>query len=153
MAAGEAYPSVVSALPSPLQRLRQAAKGLPNNIPIAVTTDSIAQFSNPPTALATSGDDVWEVIDLVLNRFVGFGLTVAEIATSIRRGPLGIDGLCDWLQVCMTELGIEEDLLVGKIERLIEAVELWCVISRLFLSMMLIPIIACRYLRLKSQEK
>lgn len=113
-----------------IQQLRSAAQGLPQHVPLALPSDSIAQFATIPT-LHGSGEDVWESIDPVLNRFVGFGATVEEVSRKVRRGPLGVEGLCDWLDMCVTRLGIDPGLLEGKIKTLIDAISLWYVLLRL----------------------
>lgn len=97
---------------------------LPNSIPIAASSDAIAKFSGEPPSSATP-DEVWEQVDPLLNRFLGFGIKVDDISKLLRRGPLGIDGLCRWLDLCVRVKGIDERLLEGKVEHLIEAIKLW----------------------------
>lgn len=109
-----------------IQQLRRAAQGLPQAIPLAIPTDSIAQFATI-SMLPGSGEDAWESIDPVLNRFVGFGATVEEVSRKIRRGPLGVEGLCDWLEMCVTKFGVDAGLLEGKVKMLVDAISLWYV--------------------------
>lgn len=90
-------------------------------------SDPIAHFSGSPKTLIVDGSDAWECIDPLLNNFLGYGIETNVLSARIRRGPMGIDGLCQWLDICVKELGISEALLEGKVERLIKAVEAWYV--------------------------
>ena len=46
---------------------------------------------------------------------------VEDITKIIQRGPHGMDGLCKWLRILVSELQVDEILLEGKINRLISA--------------------------------
>ncbi|TDL20018.1 hypothetical protein BD410DRAFT_899810 [Rickenella mellea] len=121
-----------TSLPTLSERLRSLAASLPASVPVGTRDDVLALFSGNPRELASgcTGDDAWEAIDPVLNRVIGFGKTSPELVPIIRRGPLGIDGLCSWLEICINELGINSALLEGKTERLESALKLLkCLIS------------------------
>ena len=74
-----------------------------------------------PNLELEDGQDAWEMADSALNRVIGFGKTVDEIAKIIRRGPLGMDGFCRWLRALVYDLKVDESLLEGKVKRLIDA--------------------------------
>lgn len=42
----------------------------------------------------------------------------------VRRGALGIEALCNWLETCINHLGIDAVLLEGKLENLLGAINL-----------------------------
>ncbi|KDR81053.1 hypothetical protein GALMADRAFT_91766 [Galerina marginata CBS 339.88] len=70
------------------------------------------------------------MVDQALNRVIGYGATVDEISMLIRRGQFGMDGLCCWLEKCVSTLRIEEVLLENKVNRLVEAMRLAIAVSR-----------------------
>ena len=72
-------------------------------------------------------EDAWQTVDQALNRIIGYGATIDEISTLIRRGKFGMDGLCSWLEKCFSTLRIEEVLLENKANRLVEAMVKLCV--------------------------
>ena len=86
--------------------------------------DILARFSVDPVLELEAGDDAWEMADRALNGVIGYCKTVEEIAKIIRRGLLGMDGLCRWLKLLVSELQIDEVLLEGKVKRLIDAMVL-----------------------------
>jgi hypothetical protein len=75
---------------------------------------------NPVLELA-AGEDAWEMADQALNGAIGYGKMIEDIAKIIRQGPCGIDGLCKWLRILVSELQVDEVLLEGKIKHLIGA--------------------------------
>ena len=116
-------PSVLGALSvsSVLSELECTTASLPSSIPEGLATDILARFSGNPSLELEEGQDAWEMADQALNRAIGFGKSVGEIAEIIRRGPLGMDGFCRWLRALVYELKVDECLLEGKIKRLIDA--------------------------------
>ncbi|KAF8875597.1 hypothetical protein CPB84DRAFT_1752637 [Gymnopilus junonius] len=105
-----------------LDKLEQVAASLPGSVLEATSSDTLAHFSGNPVDELPQGDNAWEMADRALNQVIGFGITVEEITKIIHRGPLGMDGLCRWLRVLVSELMVDEALLEGKINCLIEAV-------------------------------
>ncbi|KAI0058140.1 hypothetical protein BV25DRAFT_1862304, partial [Artomyces pyxidatus] len=106
---------------SPLiQQLRAAVRALPDSVAVACPDDSIYWFAQGPS-LDPSDDDPWEAIDRSLNALLGWGADTSEIAAKIRRGPYGLEGLCNYFDICISELGIAEALLEAKVARLLEA--------------------------------
>ncbi|KAF8867443.1 hypothetical protein CPB84DRAFT_1859420 [Gymnopilus junonius] len=91
---------IVNSLPSTslLDKLEQVAASLPGSVLEAMSSDTLARFSGNPVDELPQGDDAWEMADCVLNRVIGFGITVEEITKIIHRGPLGMDGLLIFIQ-------------------------------------------------------
>ena len=106
--------------------LRNATESLPESVPLAIAADTLAQFSGDPS-LGEDDEDTWQMVDQALNQIIGYGATVHEISTLIRRGEFGMDGLCCWLEKCVSTLRIEEVLLENKVNRLVEAMVKLCV--------------------------
>ena len=107
-----------------ITQLRAATSRLPNTIPLGTSTDELAHFSGDPEEELGIYDDPWEMVDQSLNAVLGYGRTTAEIAGLVQRGLNGMDGLSNWLSVCIKRLGIDPILLEGKIKRLLDAVAL-----------------------------
>lgn len=94
---------------------------LPVSIPEGLVLDTLARFSSNPVLELEDGQDAWEMVDPALNRAIGFGKTVDEIAKIVWRDSLGMDGFCRWLRALVSELKIKESLVEGKVKRLIDA--------------------------------
>ena len=110
-----------------LLELKKFTASLPTLIPEGVVGEPLARYSGNPCFELEDGDEPWEFVDNALNQTIGFGTTPEDIAKFVRRGPLGMDGLCHWLQACIVDLKIDEVLLEGKIDRVIEATKIWYV--------------------------
>ena len=105
--------------------LHNATNSLPDTVPLATAADTLAQFSADPI-IDGDDEDAWQMVDRTLNRIIGYGATIEEISALIRRGKFGMDGLCIWLEKCVSTLRIEEALLENKVNRLVEAMVLLC---------------------------
>ena len=53
---------------------------LPHTIPVAVSTDSFACFSGNPIIELGADEDAWEVVDKVLNRVIGYGVSMESVS-------------------------------------------------------------------------
>lgn len=104
-----------------LSELEHVSISLPLSTPEGTEMDVLARFSGNPLLELEAGEDAWEMADRALNRAIGYGKTVEDIAKIIRRGPHGMDGLCKWMRTLVSELQVDEVLLEGKIKRLISA--------------------------------
>ena len=105
-----------------LASIDRAAQELPSTIPEAGEDGHIAQV-----VLAGGPEDpseAWEHLDRALNRLLGYGIDINEIAQRVRRGPWGIGGLTQYIRGFVVEYGIAGALLEGKLERLLKAIEL-----------------------------
>ncbi|KAF7970084.1 hypothetical protein HWV62_25070 [Athelia sp. TMB] len=107
-----------------LARVHAAALQLPTSIPIGSFSDSLSRFSGNPEVAFTleEYESMWEMVDKELNRVIGFEKSIADIAYIIRRGKLGMDGMCNWLSICLNRADIPHDLLEPKLGRLLEAI-------------------------------
>lgn len=110
-----------------LERLKAAVRMLPPQTPLGRLDEPLGAFSTQP--VLPPGEDAWETIDPILNKLVGFGKPVEEIAALIRHGPYGMDGFCAWLTECLTWEGISASLVEGKVMRLLDVLVKWCVFS------------------------
>lgn len=105
-----------------LASVTDAAHDLPSLVAEACEDDHIAR-------VVLSGDpedpsEAWEHLDRALNRLLGFGVEIEEIAQRIRRGPLGMEGLIEYIHRFIVDHSISGDLLEGKLERLLKALDL-----------------------------
>lgn len=105
---------------SPFAALRAAASRLPLSVPLAQSTDTIVKFSGDPSIEFETGqfDSVWEMADPQLNAVLGKSVTDVRVADFIKRGPMGVDGLIDWMEALVNRLGVDVELLEGKMGRL-----------------------------------
>jgi hypothetical protein len=87
------------------------------SVPIGQEDEPFAAFSGDPQGLIGAEDDPWEcVVDPALNCVIGFGISTHQIADVIQCGPFGFDGFCQWIEICMVELGIVPELLKMKLQ-------------------------------------
>lgn len=117
-------PQSVSNAANLLKHIRAATFQLPTSIPAGSFADSLSRFSGDLEAAFASEEyeSMWEMVDKELNRAIGFEKSIAEIGNIIRRGRLGMDGLCDWLSACLDRSDIPPELLEPKLSRLLEAI-------------------------------
>lgn len=108
-------------------RFQSHIRGLPSTVQDGVVGEPLAEFSGHLRLHIQDDMEDWECLDPLLNRVIGADVKTVDIATFIRCGRLGMDGLFAWLLACVNDLKLSEGLLEGKIERLVEAMVLWCV--------------------------
>ncbi|KAH9040244.1 hypothetical protein EDB84DRAFT_1647330 [Lactarius hengduanensis] len=104
-----------------LANITRVAQELPLQIPEAEEHDDIARV-----ILAEGPEDpseAWEHLDRGLNRLLGYGVDIEDIAHRVRRGPLGVEGLTRYIHGFVVDYGIAGGLLEGKLERLLKAIE------------------------------
>jgi hypothetical protein len=115
-----------------LRRLSLATSTLPSTIPMASDTDLIASFSVDPVSLIAPGQDPWEdVLHDKLDALMyagGRSKNSLELSQSIRRGELGMTGVTRWFEKSLFELNIPLGMLEPRIERIIQAMLLLCVL-------------------------
>jgi hypothetical protein len=64
---------------------------------VGTEDDILVQFSHLWIRVTTHGR--W----WILNRVIGYGMSVAAVSAIIRRRRFAMDGLCDWLETCILE--------------------------------------------------
>lgn len=112
----------VPAHSSVITRLRNLTDNLPITVPLGVNNEPLSSFATSPVHSIPPGKDAWEsLVKPMLDRLVGFGKSTTEIGSFIRRGPLGTGGFCDWISVCIEDLGISTDILETRLERIMQA--------------------------------
>lgn len=107
-----------------VKQLRDATSRLPNSLLVATPDDELFRFSGDAYEQFRDSEDPWEGVDRELNAVIGWSRKPEDIVEVVKRGPLGMDGLCNWLEVCVRRLGIDGSLLEGKCERLLAALNL-----------------------------
>ncbi|KAN0137520.1 hypothetical protein V8E53_004571, partial [Lactarius tabidus] len=105
-----------------LASITDAAHDLPSLVPEAEEDDDI-------TRVVLSGgpedpSEAWEHLNHGLNRLLGFGVEIEDIAQHIQHGPLGMEGLIGYIHGFVVDYSISGDLLEGKLERLSKAHDL-----------------------------
>lgn len=112
-----------------LIELRSACSQLPSDISFATPEDAFAEVSGDPTIGVDNIEEAWEEAwDKALNRVVGYGATVAEVARLIRRGGLGLEGFCVWIGALL-RVGVAPAVLEGRVQHTLNAVDFLCVNS------------------------
>jgi len=59
-----------------------------------------------------------------MDRVLGYGISAKELSKLIHCGPLRMDGVCNWVEICVERLQIEPVLFEGHIIRLIGVMKL-----------------------------
>ena len=97
------------------------------NVPIAEEGDEISAYAGRDNAEVhcagiLNNNKIWENINPGLDRLLGFGKSMNDIRSLIRRGPKGIDGFCKYLEYLIAEKGLNGGLIEGKVLVLIDAI-------------------------------
>ena len=66
--------------------------------------------------------EVWETVNLVLDRLLGFRRPLVEVESIVRCGERGIEGFCQYLAYLVEEKEIQGGLIEGKVKVLIDAI-------------------------------
>ncbi|KAH9011422.1 hypothetical protein EDB83DRAFT_2322203 [Lactarius deliciosus] len=105
-----------------LADITRAALELPPQVPLAEEHDDMAHV-----VLAGGPEDpseAWEHLDRGLNRLLGFDIDIEKLAQRVWRGPLGVEGLTQYVRSFVVDYGVDVGLLEGKLGRLSKAIEL-----------------------------
>jgi hypothetical protein len=108
-----------------VQKLRRLAKGLPSSIPAGVSDELLSRFGGDPRQEVEEDEDPWEMVNRALDNALGYGKTPEDLATCMRRGSLGIDGLCNWLELSIRFLGVQGVLLEPRVEKVMKSLQIW----------------------------
>jgi len=108
-----------------IAELRAAAEQLGEDVPIATESDEISAFGRATAeanCMGVATEEVWETVNPVLDRFLGFRRPLVEIESLVRRGERGIEGFCQYLAYLVEEKEIQGGLVEGKVKVLIDAI-------------------------------
>lgn len=106
-----------------ISTVRKTSKQLPDTIPIASSLDLTASLSATPRVNPEGDEEPFMVVNQGLHAVFGWNQTAEELRTLVRRGPLGVAALCDWLEYWVQNHGITVGLLEARLFRLIEAMQ------------------------------
>ncbi|KAG1810373.1 uncharacterized protein HD556DRAFT_48100 [Suillus plorans] len=107
-----------------IQDLRNLAKGLAPSIPVGASDELLSRFGGDPRQEVEEDQDPWEMVNQALDNALGYEKTPEDLARCMRRGSLGIDGLCNWLEISIRFLGIQGVLLEPRIEKVIKSLQI-----------------------------
>lgn len=118
----------MSVCPAWLQDLRVLTCSLPSTVPVAVEHEanpllSLAHYNIEVAMLEDDASDPWETINRALDNHIGYGRTVEDLATFVRRGDLGMARLCCWLEQCVSVFKIDPVLLEPRLAKLCAALK------------------------------
>jgi len=108
-----------------IAELRTAAEQLGEDVPIATESNEISAFgwaTAEANCMGVMTEEVWETVNPVLDRFLGFRRPLVEIKSLARWGERGIEGFCQYLTYLVKETGIQGGLIEGKVKVLIDAI-------------------------------
>jgi hypothetical protein len=108
-----------------VQKLWRLAKGLPSSIPAGVSDELLSCFGGDPRQEVEEDEDPWEMVNRALDNALGYGKTPEYLVTCMCRGSLGIDGLCNWLELSICFLGVQGVLLELRVEKVMKSLQIW----------------------------
>ncbi|KAG6907022.1 hypothetical protein DXG01_010891 [Tephrocybe rancida] len=104
-----------------IENVRELARGLLPTVPLAAPGDWIASFASEPHWDVLEHESAWEMMEAVLNHAIGYNATTEDVSRLIRRGDLGVEALCSWLEKCVGVYRVEECLFEKKLDRICDA--------------------------------
>ena len=111
-----------------ISRLCNLAANLLASVPLSSKNEPLSCFDTSPIDSIPPQKDAWEsVINPTLDHVIEFDKSTPEMASFIRHGPLGMDMFCNWIIVCIEDLGISTDILEEWLECIIEVMINWWV--------------------------
>ena len=109
-----------------LGQLRTAIQNILPSTPEGRASDELARFNRCAASgvcTAVTRDELWKNVNPALDRMLGFGQSKMEIQELVRRGPFGVQGLCEYFELLLKKGGVVGGLLEGKISALIDAID------------------------------
>jgi hypothetical protein len=106
-----------------LQFLRDLCVVLPPSIPIGQPECELGIFGGQPSAICPGlhGDDLWESIDPILNKVIGYNRSAQELAKLVTTGRYGLLGLHNTFVWQVEHGGVGVELLEGKLDKVVDA--------------------------------
>ena len=108
-----------------MTELKNAEDRMDATISLGKEGDEISLFGIEKAkgqCMGVDKDEIWEIVNPELDRFLGFGKSASEIQSLIRRGNMGVTGFREYLTYLVEEGGVAGVMLDGKVERLIDAI-------------------------------
>ncbi|KAK0207725.1 hypothetical protein IW262DRAFT_1302599 [Armillaria fumosa] len=106
-----------------LLRIHDRVPLLPDSVDIGTPDDELAQFSvNPSPEMEDRDSDAWVYVHDTLTPLFGYNASVETIQSLIRQGNYGIEGLCNWIESSIVNLGVDGALLEGKLNTILQVV-------------------------------
>ena len=128
-----------------LANLEKAISDLPSAHPDTINTEESTIFPLPGFPTDMDCDDAWEcILDPYLNRFLGFGLSVKSISASLKGQKKELVSLAKFLRCFTGKFRIDGALLEGKVQRLIAAIHMLCVVISMHHDTVLTVVKYCR---------
>jgi len=72
-------------------------------------------------------EDAWEYLDPMLNRFLGFNRMPGSIYNELRGGERGLSAMVQYLKDFVHLYEIDGALLEGKVQRLVNVIQVQCI--------------------------
>ncbi|KAJ7197097.1 hypothetical protein C8J57DRAFT_1455782 [Mycena rebaudengoi] len=108
-----------------LVQLETAIKTLPATVCEARESDALAEFSQDPSLyldVSIPPLEVFENLNPLFHRVLGWQMPVKETAAILRRGSMGLDGFLKFLTYFVQERGVREEDFGAKIQQILDAI-------------------------------
>ncbi|KAJ7256659.1 hypothetical protein C8J57DRAFT_1437007 [Mycena rebaudengoi] len=108
-----------------LAQLEAAIKTLPATVCEAKESDALAEFSQDPALYLDVGIpplEVFENLNPLFHRVLGWQMPVEKTAAILRRGRMGLDGFLKFLTYFVRERGVREEDFGAKIQQILDAI-------------------------------
>jgi hypothetical protein len=101
-------PALLNEPSSLLIQLQSALKAIPTSICYGAPGNAFAQFSDDPIHKVPGSDPdaVWEHINKTMDWVLGYSISAEELLKLVHWRPLGMDGLCSWMETCIKNYGL-----------------------------------------------
>jgi hypothetical protein len=100
------------------------SQGTSTSIPAGVSDELLSHFGGDPRQEVEEDEDPWEMVNWMLDNALGYGTTPEDLATCMCRGSLGIDSLCNWLELSICFLGVQGVLLEPRVEKVMKSLQI-----------------------------
>ncbi|KAJ7684072.1 hypothetical protein B0H14DRAFT_3675304 [Mycena olivaceomarginata] len=115
-----------SAPVSLLARLKARIKTLPSMVKEATEVDALAVFGRDPAsylAPEVAAIEVYEQLNPLFHRALGWNMSVEETAKILKRGRLGLNGVMRFISYFVHERGVREQDFGAKIQQILDAID------------------------------
>ncbi|KAK0467600.1 hypothetical protein IW261DRAFT_1612940 [Armillaria novae-zelandiae] len=106
-----------------LLKIRDRVPLLPHSVDVGTLDDELAQFSvNPSLKMEDRDSDASVYVHDALAPLFGYNTSVESVQSLIRRGNYGIEGLCNWIESSIVNLGVDGVLLESILNKILQAI-------------------------------